>query len=131
MIFIDSGYLIGLMDTKDSHHVDSLKIREFLDDLNEPTVINTTVLVETLNRSVGTYDVVKNLYDDLHEDNVVISLTNQDYLKSLEISAWFGNSINYSDCTIIKTMMDLDIQTIVSFDSGFKKIDNYDVISRI
>ena len=34
MIFLDSGYFIGLMDEKDSHHKDSLKIEELLDDLN-------------------------------------------------------------------------------------------------
>ena len=38
------------MNTKDNHHYDALKIKEYLDNLNETTVINTTVLVEILNR---------------------------------------------------------------------------------
>ena len=42
---------------------------------------------------------------------------------------WFGNSINFNDFTIINTMMALGIEKIVSFDSDFKKIDNYKVIS--
>ncbi|WP_292889046.1 type II toxin-antitoxin system VapC family toxin [Methanobrevibacter sp. UBA212] len=131
MIFLDTGYFVGLLDDKDSHHEDSLKIKEFLDDLNETTVINTTVLVETLNKSVGTCDVLKDLYMDIRENNLIIPLSYKDYLKSLEINGWYGNSINYSDCTIIKTMIDYDIQRIVSFDSGFDKIKSYEVISRV
>ncbi|MDO5814388.1 MAG: hypothetical protein Q4Q18_02020 [Methanobrevibacter sp.] len=46
MIFLDSGYFISLMYEKDP----------YLDNSNEPTVINTTVIVETLNRSTGTRD---------------------------------------------------------------------------
>lgn len=94
-------------------------------------MINTTVLVETLNWSVGTNDNVEELYNELHAKNKVIQLTDKDYLRSLEINAWYGNSINYSDCTIIKTMMDFGIQKIVSFDSGFKKVKGYEVISKM
>jgi predicted nucleic acid-binding protein len=99
--------------------------------LNETTVINTTVLVETLNRSVKIGDNLRNLYDGMYDENMVVQLTDRDYLKSLEINAWFGNSINYSDCTIINTMMAMGITRIVSFDDGFKKAGQYDVISCI
>lgn len=121
MIFLDTGYFKGLMDEKDAHHQDALKINKFLDESNEITVINTTVLVETLNWSVGTNDSVKGLYNTLHAENRVIQLTGDDYSKSLEINGWYGNSINFSDCTIIHTMMDMGIYRIVSFDCGFKK----------
>lgn len=129
MIFTDTGYYIGLLNKKDSHHKDSLRIKEKLNEYNETTVINTTVLVETLNQSVGTCENIKELYKDLKEENKVIPLTKQDYLKSLEINRWYGNSINYSDCTIIKPMMDKGITRIVSFDGCFKKIGKYEVIS--
>lgn len=131
MIFLDTGYFKALMDYKDAHYDDSLKIKEFLEDSNETTVINTTVIVETLNRSVGIEGDIMNIYDNLHNMNTVIPLTNQDYLESLEINRWYGNSINYSDCTIIHTMMNMGIKTIVSFDGGFKKIRAYEVISCI
>ena len=91
-------------------------------------MINTTVLVETLNRVTGSYDIVKKVHDDLHAKNKVVQLTDEDYEQSLEVSAWFGNSINYSDCTILNTMMGMGIDTIVSFDSDFRKIDILDVI---
>ncbi len=66
--------------------------------MNETTVINTTVLVETLNRAVGIEYNVKNLYNHLQDENVVVQLTEKDYIQSLEINGWFGSSINYSDC---------------------------------
>ena len=74
---------------------------------------------------------MKDLYDDLYSDNLVIPLNDEDYLESLVINGWYGNSINYSDCTIIRTMMEHDIKTIVSFDGGFNKISRYEVISSI
>lgn len=131
MIFLDTGYFRGLLDSRDAHHNDSLEIKEFIDNFNETTVINSTVLFETLNRSVGFEDNIKCLYDDLCDDNVVIPLTDEDYLHSLEVNRWFGNTINYNDCTIIHTMMDMGIQRIVSFDNSFKKIQEYEVISSL
>ena len=32
-------------------------------------------------------------------------------------------SVNYSDCTILKTMMDNNVSVVVSFDSDFDKIN--------
>lgn len=49
MYFLDTGYFKGLMDPNDINHEKALSIREVIDDSNETTVINTTVLVETLN----------------------------------------------------------------------------------
>lgn len=128
MIFTDTGYCRGLFDKRDPHHKDSLEIKKFLDESNETTVINTTVLIETLNQSVKFNDDIHELYQNL---NIIVSLTDKDYLKSLEINGWFGNSINFNDCTIISTMMDYGITKIVSFDSDFEKIGKYHVISKI
>ena len=97
MIFLDSGYFKALHDDKDPYHNESLKIKDYINEQNEKTVINTTVLVETLNRVTGSYDIVKKVHDDLHAKNKVVQLTDEDYEQSLEVSAWFGNSINYSD----------------------------------
>lgn len=77
----------------------------------------------------GTHDDLNDLFEELCSKNDVVFLKNEDYLKALEINGWYGNSINYSDCTIINTMMNLGIKKIVSFDNGFKKIKGYNVIS--
>lgn len=129
MIFLDSGYFRGLMDDKDDYHEDALKIKEYIVDLKEITVINTTVLIEILNRTVGSPVNVKSVYHNLHDENKVIYLTHDDYLKSLDINKWYGNSVNYNDCTILNTMMSLGITTIVSFDSDFDNIKGLNIIS--
>ncbi len=131
MIFLDTSYFKGLSDKKDIHHDEAHLIKEEINSLNEKTVINTTVLVETLNRTVKGDILANNVYDDLRSKHQIISLTKQDYLKSLELNQWYGNSINYSDCTIINTMLIMNIQDIVTFDSDFKKIDGFNILTDI
>lgn len=130
MIFLDTGYFKGLIDEKDVHHETALNIKDYLNYSNETTVINTTVLVETLNKTKG-IENINGIYDEINSENQIIPLTREDYLKSLMINGWYMNSINYSDCTIINTMMKLKIRKIVSFDRGFEKIKGYHVISNI
>jgi len=36
---------------------------------------------------------------------------------------YYNQSVNYSDCTILKTMMDNNVSVVVSFDSDFDKIN--------
>ena len=131
---INYRVLLAVQDAKSTN----LRLFDFIlhsnplsSSLNESTVINTTVLVETLNRTVGTQEVVKQLHDNLRAENMVIQLTDEDYLDSLKINGWLDNSINYSDCTIIKTMMTMGITKIVTFDNDFEKINGFNVISKI
>jgi len=131
MYFLDTCYFKGLMDSKDINHNNALEIKDVIEETNEKTVINTTVLVETLNWSKGTNAHVRKIYDELRDNNDVIQLTAQDYLESLDINGWVDNSINYSDCTILQTMFSMGIRKIVSFDSDFKKINDLKVVSSI
>lgn len=131
MIFLDSSYFKGLLYPKDPYHDDALNIKDFLNRSNELTVLNTTVLVETLNWSVKANIFANLIYGQIKSNNMIISLTREDYIKSLEINCWFGNSINYSDCTIVNTMLDMEIDKIVTFDDDFKKIDGFNIISEV
>ena len=88
-------------------------------------------MLETLNQSVKYNDDIKEPYNELMTENIFVSLTNDDYLNSIDINGWFGNSVNFNDCTIICTMMNLGINRIVSFDMDFEKLDNYEVISAV
>ena len=128
MIFLDTCYFKALIDKRDPYHKTALKIKKYLSDENKETMVNTTVVVETLNKSFKIKFPIDELFNNLHEDNKVVELTHQDYLKSLEISGWFDNSINYSDCTIVETMLEENVSNIVTFDSDFKKIKFFNVI---
>ncbi|MBQ2635258.1 MAG: PIN domain-containing protein, partial [Methanobrevibacter sp.] len=52
----------------------------------------------------------------------VVFLTSEDYNESLKLFKYYNLSVNYSDCTILKTMMDNNVSVVVSFDSDFDKI---------
>lgn len=131
MIMLDTEYFKAVMNDKNRHHKKALKIKEYLKNKKETTVINTTILVETLKYCVGKDLSIKELYDDLTKENEYIKLTNEDYQKTLKINYLYENAIDYSDCTIINTMHDMEITKIVSFNSCFKEIDGLEVIDNI
>lgn len=131
MIFLDTSYFVSLMDKMDVYHKNSMEIQDYLNDSNEKTVINTTVPVETLNRFIKTNILARKMFDALKAQHKIIMLTNADYIESLDVNMWFGNSINFSDCTIINTMIKRDIQDIVTFDRDFEKVDGLHVINSI
>ena len=122
MICLDSTYLIGLMIDNDDYHQKAHQLRPIID--KERKIINNTVLVEVLNslkknnHKIGLTEIMDTL---LNLDKVVF-LTNEDYNESLNLFNYYNLSVNYSDCTILKTMIDNNVSVIVSFDSDFDKI---------
>ena len=122
MIFLDSSYLIGLIIDNDQHHTKAVELKPYLK--NEKKLINNTVLVETLNsikrtnHSIDTDEIINSI---LKLDDIDF-LTKNDYFKSLELFNYYNQSINYSDCTMLYTMQQYYLNTIVSFDSDFDKV---------
>ncbi|MBR0471499.1 MAG: type II toxin-antitoxin system VapC family toxin [Methanosphaera sp.] len=122
MIFLDSSYLIGLIIDNDQHHTKAVELKPYLK--NEKKLINNTVLVETLNsikrtnHSIDTDEIINSI---LKLDDIDF-LTKNDYFKSLELFNYYNQSINYSDCTMLYTMQQYSLNTIVSFDSDFDKV---------
>lgn len=123
MIFIDSSYIIALMNKKAKKHKQAKQINELIK--NEYTTINSTVLIEILNNlSKKRYEVLRDdIINILYNMNEIVYLTPQDYDKALQICKYYNFAINYADCTILKTMFDYNINTIVSFDRDFDKIN--------
>ena len=123
MIFLDSSYLIGLIIDNDQHHTKAVELKPYLK--NEKKLINNTVLVETLNNikstnhSIDTDEIVNSI---LKLDSIEF-LTREDYFKSIELFNYYNQSINYSDCTMLYTMQQYSLNTIVSFDSDFDKVN--------
>ena len=62
------------------------------------------------------------ILDTLLNLDKVVFLTDKDYNESLNLFKFYNLSVNYSDCTILKTMMDNNVSVVVSFDSDFDKI---------
>ena len=123
MIFLDSSYLIGLIIDNDQYHIKATELKSSLK--NEKKLINNTVLVETLNsikRTNHTINTDKILNSVLKLDKIDF-LTKNEYFKALKLFNYYNQSINFSDCTILYTMQENSINTIVSFDSDFDKIN--------
>ncbi len=121
MIFLDSSYLIGLLVKKDSYVNKSLKIEPIIEDENK--LINNTVFNEVLNsltpnNSNYTIDDSVGLLSSFNVD----FLTSEDYNDVVESFKYYNHGINFSDCTILHTMIKNNVDTIVSFDKDFDKI---------
>ena len=123
MIFLDSTYLIGLMIDNDDYHEKAHQLRPVID--RERKLINNTVLVEVLNSLKKNNHKLEldEIMDALLGLDKVVFLTDDDYDESLKLFKYYNLSVNYSVCTILKTMMDNNVSVVVSFDSDFDKIN--------
>lgn len=126
MIFIDSSFLLALLLKSDINHNKALELG---DNFHENKMINTTVLTETLNafNAVGGKTGFS-LYENLKRMFEIDYLTINDYDESINIYLNYDSSINYSDCTILRSMQKNNIFKIATFDSHFKKVNGIEVI---
>ena len=125
MIFIDSTYFIGLMLKNDDYN----DLAKNVTVPNEKRVINNLVLSEVLNiiSKRSKLDICS-IYKIISNKVEIVYLDENDYLEAIKLCKYYNNSINYSDCLILVTMKKLNINKIVSFDSGFKKVKGLDII---
>lgn len=129
MIFLDATYLIALIFSSDANHLKSKQLSKKFSE--ERKAINNVVLIEVLN-SLDNYKFKLNASDVVEcllELDYIDILNKDDYIFSFNIFEYYDKSINYSDCTILKTMFVNNMNTIVSFDSDFDKISGINRIS--
>ena len=122
MIFVDTNFIISLINTKEKQHKSASRLLPYLEE--ETTIINSTVLVEVLNRlKKREYSQIRdNVIDLLYSMDYIHFLSPEDYNISLDYCKNYDFAVNYSDCTILKTIIDYNVDTIVSFDTDFDKI---------
>lgn len=122
MIFIDTCYIIALMNTKAKKHSEAITLLSVIE--NESTLINSTVLLEVQNNLHKTryHNVREQIIDLLYNIDNIYYLTPEDYTTALNLCKHYNYSVNYSDCTIVKTMEKYHVNNILSFDGDFDKI---------
>lgn len=126
MMFFDSSFLIGLFIDSDRYHDKAEDLKGILS--NEVVVINNVVFNEVMNSLEMTkygpnYNVnLEELFDFLFNKVVFHHLSRKDYFNAYLMFKHYNQAINYSDFTILETMMKYSINKIVSFDSDFDKI---------
>lgn len=122
MYFIDSSFLISLLTENEKNNQHSCEISE---NINEYRVINNIVLSETLN-GIRRYEKrvdLNKIYTIINEVMDIKYLKKSDYEEAINIYSYYNGSINYSDCLILKTMQDNNINKILSYDNDFDKIN--------
>lgn len=120
--FIDSSFLISLLTENEKNNQHSCEISE---NMNEYRVINNIVLSETLN-GIRRYEKrvdLNKIYTIINEVMEIKYLKKSDYEEAVNIYGYYNGSINYSDCLILKTMQDNNINKILSYDDDFDKIN--------
>lgn len=122
MIFLDSTYIIGLIIKKDNYTSKSLKLEPIIEC--EKKLINNTVFNEVLNSLTATNsDYDADTLSSLLLSYEIVFLNADDYAESISLFKYYNYSVNFSDCTILNTMIKHKVDTIVSFDSDFDKIN--------
>jgi len=122
LYFIDSSFLISLLTENEKNNQHSCEISE---NINEYRVINNIVLSETLN-GIRRYEKrvdLNKIYTIINEVMEIKYLKKSDYEEAVNIYSYYNGSINYSDCLILKTMQDNNINKILSYDNDFDKIN--------
>lgn len=127
MIFVDTSFILSLLIKSDLNHSRALELSE---TFHENKMINTTVLTETLNAFMGIGGKVGiSLYENLKETFEIDYLTPNDFDESVNLYLSYDSSINYSDCTILRSMQKNNLNKIATFDSDFNKVNGLIIIN--
>ena len=74
------------------------------------------------------YEKVKKIVNSIYNIDEIYYLSKDDYNESLGLFHNYNHSINFSDCKILEVMVKKKTNSIVSFDSDFRKIKGLNVI---
>lgn len=122
MIFLDSSFIIGLMDRKDHWHEKALEVSE---GINEEMMVSDLVISESVTsickRSGG--KAGHKLYE-FFVDNCHIEYVDEDVLREgMEVFLRFDGKLSVPDSVSVVLMRKKGISRIVSFDSDFDRVD--------
>ncbi|MGL6297728.1 MAG: type II toxin-antitoxin system VapC family toxin, partial [Methanobacteriaceae archaeon] len=115
MIFVDSSFLIALINNNDQWHSNAIKIAPEVKKTEK--IVSNIIIIETLNLlgSLGG-KVGRDIYETIN-DNYVIYMENKAiYDKAITTFIHYDGTIGYADCVNIEIMKELGISKIASFD---------------
>ena len=126
MIFLDSSYIISILFSDDINHQRAKELKKFF--THERMMINNTVLNEVLNCFDKETKCVKQIVKSILNIDKIYFLDNEDYGNAIKLFFYYNQAINFSDCTILETMVKEKVNNIVTFDSDFEKIKGINII---
>ena len=122
MIFIDASFFIALANDKDQWHIQTPKVLSQIQ--NQEQITSLLTLSEALTH-IGSLRGGKNgkkLYDYIVETNEVIHPSEKLCSNSMAKYLMYDGTLSFADVVSLEIMETQGIDTIVSFDSDFDKV---------
>ena len=129
-IFVDSSFLIALVNENDSLHEKSLEYIDLIEKndcyisnlvINEViTVIGNKIDLET---AISAFDLINDIFHVINEYEI------KDFnLTTMLIYEKHNTKLSFTDCSIIVDMHYHKIENLLSFDKEFKKAEGINLI---
>ena len=129
-IFVDSSFLIALVNENDSLHKKSLEYIDLIEKndcyisnlvINEViTVIGNKIDLET---AISAFDLINDIFHVINEYEI------KDFnLTTMLIYEKHNTKLSFTDCSIIVDMHYHKIENLLSFDKEFKKAEGINLI---
>ncbi len=129
-IFVDSSFLIALVNENDSLHEKSLEYIDLIEKndcyisnlvINEViTVIGNKIDLET---AISAFDLINDIFHVINEYEI------KDFNSTtMLIYEKHGTKLSFTDCSIIVDMHYHKIENLLSFDKEFKKAEGINLI---
>ena len=129
-IFVDSSFLIALVNENDSLHEKSLEYIDLIEKndcyisnlvINEViTVIGNKIDLET---AISAFDLINDIFHVINEYEIKDFNSN-----TMLIYEKHGTKLSFTDCSIIVDMHYHKIENLLSFDKEFKKAEGINLI---
>ena len=129
-IFVDSSFLIALVNENDSLHEKSLEYIDLIEKngcyisnlvINEViTVIGNKIDLET---AISAFDLINDIFHVINEYEIKDFNSN-----TMFIYEKHGTKLSFTDCSIIVDMHYHKIENLLSFDKEFKKAEGINLI---
>lgn len=129
-IFVDSSFLIALVNENDSLHDKSLEYVDLIEKndcyisnlvINEViTVIGNKIDLET---ALSAFDLINDIFHIINEYEIKDFNSN-----TMLIYEKHGTKLSFTDCSIIVDMHYHKIENLLSFDKEFKKVEGINLI---
>ena len=129
-IFVDSSFLIALVNENDSLHEKSLEYIDLIEKndcyisnlvINEViTVIGNKIDLET---AISAFDLINDIFHVINEYEI------KDFNSTtMLIYEKHNTKLSFTDCSIIVDMHYHKIENLLSFDKEFKKVEGINLI---
>lgn len=129
-IFLDSSFIIALINDKDSLHKKALEFVE-LTEANEcyisNLIINEVITVIgnklSLEVAISSYDLLTSVFNIVNEYDV----SDFNYNNMLVYES-YNTKLSFTDSSIILLMEEFNIDNLITFDKEFKRVEGFNLI---